>query len=172
MRTSTWSRFRSLSAPRPCDSRLKTEPIHAGDFVYCRSKYYRDQLQLPEAPALIIEIKRNNFKVLYANDKRCWLPRDAIVRVRGETGPTDFLSKLHYVLKRVRAHECELVSGDGIHRVAARIDKIDQTTIDDLRRFLGDAFISLVVVPEGMAFMQVEITFRTDLQPPIPSAVM
>jgi len=37
---------------------------------------------------------------------------------------------------------------------------MDHETVDDLRRFLGDAFISLVVIPEGMAFMQVEIRFR------------
>ena len=58
--------------------RLKAAPIHVGDFVYCRSRYYRDQLQLPEELGLVIEIKRSNFKILYPNDKRCWLPRDAM----------------------------------------------------------------------------------------------
>ena len=37
---------------------------------------------------------------------------------------------------------------------------MDHETVDDIRRFLGDGFISLVVIPEGMAFMQTEIMFR------------
>jgi hypothetical protein len=142
------------------ESRVKTSPIYVGDFVYCRSKYYRDQLELPEELGLVIEIKRSNFKVLYPNDKRCWLPREAIARVRPEQmGYTTFLEKLHYVIKRVHALECELVSETGTHRLALRIDKIDDKTVDDLRDFLGSDFVSLVVVPEGMAFMQLELTF-------------
>jgi hypothetical protein len=140
---------------------LKTENIYTGDFVYCRSKYYRDQLQLPREMALVLEIKRSNFKVVYAGDKRCWLPREAIVRVRPELDYKTFLEKLHFVLKRVHAHECELISDGETHRVSARIDKIDYTTVDDLRAFLREGFISLTVVPEGMAFMQVEITFQS-----------
>jgi hypothetical protein len=139
---------------------LKPEVIHAGDFVYCRSKYYRDQLQLPEELGLVLEIKRSNFKVVYADDKRCWLPREAIVRVRPELDYSTFLQKLHYVLKRVHAHECELVSDAESHRVLARIDKIDHVDIDDLRQFLGDSFVSMTVIPEGMMFMQIEIVFR------------
>src|SRR5262245_17070622 len=73
---------------------LKTETIHAGDFVYCRSKYYRRQLDLPEEIGLVIEVKRSNFKVLYPGDKRCWLPRDAIARVRPELDYTTLLQKL------------------------------------------------------------------------------
>src|SRR5678809_1370324 len=72
---------------------------------------------------------------------------------------TTFLERLHYLIKKVHALECELVSVDGIHRLALRIDKIDHETVDDLRRFLGPAFISLAVVPEGMAFMQLELHF-------------
>ena len=45
----------------------KPDSIHVGDFIYCRSKYYRDQLQLPQELGLVIEIKRSNFKILYAN---------------------------------------------------------------------------------------------------------
>ncbi len=140
---------------------MKASPIHVGDFVYCRSKYHRDQLQLPEELGLVIEIKRSNFKVLYPNDKRCWLPREAIVRVRPEQ-PTygTFLERLHYLIKKVHALECELVSEDGIHRLTLRIDKINHDLIEDLRAFLGDDFVSLTVVPEGMAFMQLEIRFR------------
>src|SRR5215471_9128071 len=133
-------------------SRVKAAPIHVGDFVYCRSRYYRDQLQLPEGLGLVIEIKRSNFKILYPNDKRCWLPREALVRIRPEEiDYSGFLEKLHYLIRRVHAHECELVSEGGTHRLSLRIDKIDHEAVDDIRRFLDSGFISLVVVPEGMA---------------------
>jgi len=138
---------------------LKAAPIHVGDFVYCRSRYYRDQLQLPEELGLVIEIKRNNFKILYSNDKRCWLPREALMRTQPDLDYSLFLEKLHYLIKKVHAHECELVSDHGTHRLSLRIDKIDHATVDDLRQFLADGFISLIVVPEGMAFMQLELVF-------------
>ena len=145
------------------ESRVKPSPIHVGDFVYCRSKYYRDQLQLPEEVGLVIEIKRSNFKILYPSDKRCWLPREALARVRpDQISYTTFLEKLHYVIKRLHALECELVSEEGMHRMTLRIDRIDHEVIDELRRFLGKGFLSLVVVPEGMAFMQVEIQFKEE----------
>ena len=141
-------------------SRVKAAPIQVGDFVYCRSKYYRDQLQLPEELGLVIEIKRSNFKVLYPNDKRCWLPRETISRVRPEKVESEtLLEKLHFLIKRVHALECELVSEQGVHRLTLRIDRIDHEAVDDLRRFLGTGFISLAVVPEGMAFMQLELHF-------------
>jgi hypothetical protein len=144
---------------------VKPSPTHVGDFVYCRSKYYRDQLQLPEALGLVIEIKRNNFKILYPNDKRCWLPREAFARIRPEhLDYTAFLERLHYLIRRVHALECELVSEDSGHRLSLRIDKIDHETIDDLRAFLGPDFISLTVVPEGMAFMQLELVFGAGTQ--------
>ncbi|HYR83961.1 MAG TPA: hypothetical protein VE422_07775 [Terriglobia bacterium] len=139
---------------------MKASPIHVGDLVYCRSQYYRDSLQLPEELGLVIEIKRNNFKILYANQKRCWLPREALVRSRPELEYRTFLEKLYYLIKKVHALECELVSENDEHRLTLRIDKMDHETVDDLRKFLGEGFISLVVVPEGMAFMQVEIRFR------------
>ena len=139
---------------------MKPSPIHVGDFAYCRSPYYRDQLQLPEELGLVIEIKRSNFKILYPDGKRCWLPREALARVRPEhLDYTTFLEKLHYLIKKVRALECELVSEEGTHRLSLRIDKIDHETVDDLRTFLGRGFVSLVVVPEGMAFMQLEVHF-------------
>jgi hypothetical protein len=142
-------------------SRVTSQAIHVGDFVYCRSKYYRDQLQLPEEVGLVIEVKRSNFKVLYSNDKRCWLPREALSRIRPEELTySTFLEKLHYLIKRVRAHECELVAEAVTHRLSLRIDRIDAELVDDLRNFLADGFISLVVVPEGMAFMQLELRFR------------
>jgi hypothetical protein len=140
---------------------VKAGPIYVGDFVYCRSKYYRDQLQLPEELGLVIEIKRSNFKLLYPNDKRCWLPREAIARVRPERLEySSFLERLHYLIKKVHALECELAAEDGIHRLTLRIDKIDHETSDDLRNFLGGDFLSLIVMPEGMAFMQLELRFR------------
>ena len=140
---------------------MKANPIHVGDFVYCRSKYYRDQLQLPEEVGLVIEIKRSNFKILYPNDKRCWLPREALTRIRPENlAYASFLEKLHYLIKKVHAQECELVSAEGRHRLSLRIDQLDHNTVDNLRQFLGPAFISLVIVPEGMAFMQLELQFR------------
>jgi hypothetical protein len=139
---------------------LKPETIHVGDFVYCRSKYYRDQLQLPAELGLVIEIKRSNFKILYPDDKRCWLPREAIARVKPELEQATFLQKLHFVLKRVHAHECEIISDGETHHVAARIDRIDHIAVDELRAFLGEGFLSLRIVPEGMAFMQIEIDFQ------------
>ena len=139
---------------------MKAAPVHVGDFVYCRSRYYRDQLQLPEELGLVIEIKRSNFKILYPNDKRCWLPREAIARLRPELTYTTFQERLHYLIKKVHALECELVSEDGIYRLSLRIDKIDHALVDDLRNFLAGNFISLTVVPEGMAFMQLELRFR------------
>jgi hypothetical protein len=143
------------------ESRVKGNPVRVGDFIYCRSKYYRDQLQLPEQLGLVIEIKRSNFKILYPNQKRCWLPQEALVRVRPERLTYDaFLEKLHYLIKKVHALECELVSEEDTHRLTLRIDKIDHTLVDNLRDFLGSAFISLTVVPEGMAFMQLELQFR------------
>jgi hypothetical protein len=141
---------------------VKATAINVGDFVYCRSRYYRDQLQLPEELGLVIEIKRSNFKILYLNDKRCWLPREAIARVRPEhLDYSGFLEKLHYLIKKVRAQECELVSGESVHRLSLRIDRMDDATMDDLRKFLGPNFISMIVVPEGMAFMQLDLEFNS-----------
>jgi hypothetical protein len=141
-------------------TRLKTEVIHTGDFVYCRSKRYRDSLQLPQELGLVIEIKRANYKILYASDKRAWVPREALALVPPSQEGAPFLRMLNYLLRRVNAHECEIISVEGTHHVSARIDEIDHVTVDDVRNHLADRFISLTVVPEGMAFMQVEIKFR------------
>jgi hypothetical protein len=139
---------------------LKPDTIHVGDFVYCRSRYHRDQLELPQEFGLVIEIKRSNFKVLYSNDKRCWLPRETFVRVKPDMDYSTLAGKLHYIIKKVHALECELVSDHGTHKVTLRIDEIGTDTIDDLRKFLADGFVSLKVIPEGMAFMQTEICFK------------
>lgn len=139
---------------------MKPETIRVGDFVSCRSRYHRDQLQLPDEPGLVIEIKRSNFKVLYANDKRGWIGRDLLARLKPESFPAaGLLATLHYLLRRVHAHECEFVAGDENH-LAIRIDRIDTAAVDDIRAYLGAAFVSLDVVPEGMAFMQVEIRWK------------
>ena len=143
----------------PLLTALKAGIIHAGDFVYCRSKRYRDSLQLPQEAGLVIEIKRANYKVLYASDKRAWVPRDALVRMEPAADGNAFLKTLNYLLRRVNAHECEIMTAEGIHRLSAQIDIIDQTTVDEIRSFLGTRFVSLTVVPEGMAFMRVEIVF-------------
>jgi len=108
----------------------------------------------------VIEIKRNNSKILYSNDKRCWLPRETLTRMQPESERGGLLEKLHHIIKKLRALDCEVVSKEGIHRLDLRIDQISHQTIDDLRNFLGDSFVSLSVVPEGMAFMQTEIRFR------------
>ena len=81
-------------------------------------------------------------------------------RVRPDPAYAPFLQKLNFLLKRVHAHECEIVSTDDIHRLSIQIDKIDAAAVDDIRKFLGDSYISLTVVPEGMAFMQAEIQFK------------
>jgi hypothetical protein len=139
---------------------VKAENIHVGDFVSCKSKYHRDQLEISPDPGLVIEIKRSNSKVLYPHDKRCWLPRETITRVRPETAYEPFLQKLNFLLKRVHAHECEIVTSEDVHRLSVQIDRIDAAAVDDIRNFLADSYLSLSVVPEGMAFMQVEIRFK------------
>jgi len=146
--------------PDRAPTRLKTEVIRAGDFVYCRSKRYRDSLQLPQELGLVIEIKRANYKVLYASDKRAWVPRDVLTLVPPSQEAPAFLRILNYLLRRLNAHECEIVSADGKHHLSARIDEMDHTTVDEIRAYLADRFISLTIVPEGMAFMQVEIEFK------------
>ena len=139
---------------------MKLENIHVGDFVKCRSKYHRNQLEITDDPGLVIEIKRSNSKVLYPGDKRVWLPREMMTRVRVEPGYAPLLEKLHYLLKRVHAHECEFNAGTDIHRLSVQIDEIDAAVVDDIRTFLGNNYLSLRVVPEGMAFMQIQIEFR------------
>jgi hypothetical protein len=139
---------------------VKAENIHVGDFVTCRSKYHRDQLAITNAPGLVIEIKRSNSKVLYPGDKRCWLPRETITRVQPQPEYEPFLQQLNFLLKRVHAHECEVVTSDEGHRLSVQIDGIDAAAVDDIRSFLGKNYLSLTIVPEGMAFMQVEIRFN------------
>jgi len=138
----------------------KPEIIRTGDFVYCRSRRYRESLQLPAEPGVVIEIKRASHKVLYGSDRRAWVPRNSLVRMEPHHDSPEFLRTLNFLLRCVNAHESEVVWGEGVHQVSAQIDRIDQTTIDTVRNFLGSRFASLTIVPEGMAFMQVQIVFR------------
>lgn len=147
--------------PKVASRALKAEVIQVGDFVYCRSKRYRDSLQLPQELGLVIEVKRANYKLLYASDKRAWVPRDMLAKVPASAECPPFLLTLNFLLRRVNAHECEIVSASGVHHVTARIDVLDHTTVDEIRSFLADKFVSLSVVPEGMAFMLAEIHFRS-----------
>jgi hypothetical protein len=149
-----------VQPPEKAASRLKTDVIRVGDFAYCRSKRYRESLDLPKELGLVIEIKRANYKLLYESDKRAWVPRELLVLVPPSPEQPAFLATLNYLLRRVNAHECEVVSAEGRHHVAARIDEINHTTVDELRAYLGDRFLSLTVVPEGMAFMQLELDFE------------
>lgn len=146
--------------PDTAAPRLKPDIIRVGDFAYCRSKRYRESLSLPKELGLVIEIKRANYKLLYASDKRAWVPRDALVLLPPSPDRPPFLQTLNYLLRRVNAHECEIVSTEGTHHLSARIDEIDHRTVDEIRTYLADRFLSLTVVPEGMAFMQLEIDFR------------
>lgn len=137
-----------------------SDSIHAGDFVYCRSKHYRDSLQLPRELGLVLEIKRSNFKVLYASDKRAWLPLEYIAKMKPEMDYTTFLEKLYFLIKKVHAQEVELVSERGHHLLSLQIDEIGHETIEELQKFLGKSFVSINIVPEGMAFMRAEIRFK------------
>jgi len=139
---------------------VKAENIHVGDFVKCRSAYHRRQLEMPDVPAIVIEIKRSNSKVLYPDEKRYWLPRETITRVKPDPGDAPLLQKLNYLLRRLHAHECELSTSEGVNRLSIQIDRIDADAFDEIRTYLGESYLSLVVVPEGMAFMKAEIQFR------------
>lgn len=140
---------------------MKPEAIHVGDFVYCRSQHYRDQLQIERELALVIETKRNNFKVLFANDKRVWLPGETLAKMLPrQLDYGTFLEKVYYIIRKVHAMECEIVNGGPEHFLSLQIDEMSHETVDDLRGFLAESFVSLVLVPEGMAFMRIEISFR------------
>lgn len=134
--------------------------IEVGDFVYCRSAYHRSQLGLPREAALVLEVKRSNYRLLYGADVSCWLPGETLVRVEGEVHGETLGGKLHGILKRLHPLDCELVSDGTEHRATLRIDQLDALLVDELRDFLGSDFVSLELVPEGMAFMLAEVRFR------------
>lgn len=140
---------------------LKGKHIDVGDFVYCRSPYHRNQLAIPTEAGLVLEIKRSNYRLLYGSEKFCWLPKETIVRVDGEVNLETLAGRLHYLMKALDPLDCELVSESNRHRATLRIDHLDADVVDMLRDFLGSDFVSLSVVPEGMAFMLAEIQFKT-----------
>jgi hypothetical protein len=73
----------------------------------------------------------------------------------------DYLRALNFLLRCVDAHESEVTWTDDLHLISAQIDRIDHATFDSLREYLGPRFVSATVVPEGMAFMQIQIVFRS-----------
>ena len=135
--------------------------IAVGDFVYCRSPYHRAQLGLPREAGLVLEVKRSNYRLLYGARQFCWLPGATLARVEGEVHLDTLGGRLHRLLKFLDPLDCELVSEGAEHRATMRIDRIDAPLVDEVRGFLGPDFVSLEVVPEGMAFMLAEVRFRT-----------
>ena len=109
----------------------------------------------------MLEVKRSNYRILYGGDKFCWLPEETIVKIDGKVDTTTFAGRLHWIIKRLEALDCELLSEAGLHRATFRIDHIDQDVVDDIRKLLKTDFVELNIVPEGMAFMLAEITFRS-----------
>ena len=142
-------------------SGLNAEIIGVGDFIYCRSPYHRQQLGLPKEGGLVLEIKRRNYRTLYGLGKFCWLPEEAIVRVEGAINSETLAGRLHHMIKSLDPLDCELVSDGDLHRATLRIDHIEAPVIDQVRNALGPAFVSLSLIPEGMAFMLAEIKFRS-----------
>ena len=139
---------------------MKAKRIDVGDFVYCRSAYHRNRLGIPPEAGLVLEIKRSNYRLLYGAGKFCWLPHETIVRIEGEVNLATLAGRLHHLMKTLDPLDCELLSEGNTHRATLRIDRIDAVVVDTLRDFLGPDFVSLSVVPEGMAFMLAEIVFR------------
>ena len=139
---------------------MKVKRIDVGDFIYCRSPYHRDQLSIPEAAGLVLEIKRNNYRLLYGSEQFCWLPGETIVRVDGEINAKTLAGRLHYLIKALNPLDCELISLPNLYKATLRIDHIDDNLVDKIRELLGSDFLSLSVVPEGMAFMLAEVNFK------------
>ncbi len=137
----------------------KTGRIDVGDFIYCRSPYHREQLGIPKDPGLVLEVKRNNRRILYGTDRICWLPENVLGRIEGEVNTRTLAGRLHWIIRRFGALDCELVTLDGVHRATLRVDRFDDRTVDELRVLIGDDFIALNLVPEGMAFMLAEVRF-------------
>jgi hypothetical protein len=141
-------------------SRTRAKPIEVGDFIYCRSPYHREQLGIPKDAGLVLEVKRSNFRLLYGTNQFCWLPEEVLTRIDGEVNLNTLAGRLHWILKRFDALDCELVTVDGIHRATFRVDHMDDVAVDELRSMIGSDFVSLTLVPEGMAFMLAEVKFR------------
>jgi hypothetical protein len=139
---------------------VKTERIEVGDFIYCRSAYHRGQLDIPREAGLVLEVKRSNYRLLYGSDKFCWLPEETLTRIDGKVNTRTLAGRLHWIIKRFGALDCELLTMDGVHRATLRVDHMEDDTVDELRKLIGEDFLSLSLVPEGMAFMLAEVRFR------------
>ena len=139
---------------------MKVNRIDVGDFIYCRSPYHRSQLGIPKDAGLVLEVKRSNYRILYGMDQFCWLPEESIVKIEGQVDTSTFAGRLHWIVKRLKALDCELVADADLHRATFRIDQLDQDAVDDVRKLLKGDFVSLTIVPEGMAFMLAEVTFH------------
>ena len=139
---------------------LKIRRIQVGDFIYCRSAYHRRQLEIPTDAGLVLEVKRSNYRLFYGRDKFCWLPEETLTRIDGEVNTQTLAGRLHWFIKRFGAQDCELLTLDGVHRATLRVDHMEDDTVDELRQMIGDDFVSLSLVPEGMAFMLAEVRFR------------
>ena len=140
---------------------LKTKRIEVGDFIYCRSAYHRDQLDIPRDAGLVLEVKRRNYRLLYGFNKFCWLPEETLTRIDGKVNTSTLAGRLHWTIKHFNALDCELLTMDGVHRATLRVDHMDDTTVDELRKLIGEDFLTLSLVPEGMAFMLVDVRFRS-----------
>ena len=134
--------------------------MEVGSFVYCRSPYHRERLGIPRTAGLVLEVKRSNFRLLYGTDQFCWLPEESIVRVEGEVNTETLAGRLHGVIERLGPLDCELTSEGDLHRATMRVDRIDADIVDSVREFLGESYVDLTLVPEGMAFMLAEVRFR------------
>lgn len=108
----------------------------------------------------MLEIKRNNYRLLYGSAQACWLPGTTLSRVEGKVNIQTLGGKLHHILRMLAPLDCEVISEGDLHRATLRIDRIDAPLVDEIRAFLGTDFVSLEVVPEGMAFMLADLRFR------------
>jgi hypothetical protein len=137
----------------------RSNRIEVGDFIYCRSAYHRDKLGIPPDAGLVLEVKRSNYRLLFGTEQFCWLPEEALSRLDGEVNLETLAGRLHWLIKRFGALDCELLTMDGIHRATLRVDHMDEGIVDELRELIGKDFVSLSLVPEGMAFMLAEVRF-------------
>ena len=134
--------------------------IEVGDFTYCRSAYHRDQLDIPTDAGLVLEVKRNHYRLLYGGNRCFWLPGHTLARLDGDVNTRTLAGRLHWIIKRFGAHDCELRVDDGLCQATMRVTAIDDRSVDALRALLGADFLGLSLAPEGMAFMLAEVRFR------------
>jgi hypothetical protein len=93
---------------------VKAQHIDVSDFVYCRSPYHRAKLGIPKDAGLVLEAKRSNFRTPYGAASFYWLPEEALVRAEGEVNTATPAGRLHCVIKRLKALDCQLTSGSKV----------------------------------------------------------